>query len=552
MSKILVTDGGYSHSLSIIRSLTGLGHVVDCIGHPLCLSSFSLYKNRCIYNQSKFKSQYIDKFLSFLETEKYDFLIPIGADSVSLVNRFRKEILKRVKINIAPEESIKSCLKKDKLLLIAEELGIPTPKRYKINDLQEAIKYQLKNEKKFVIKPSSELSNDKVIYTKNVGIINRYLQNEDDFLVQEYISGYGVGFFAIYDNGNLKNFFMHKRIRENPPSGGSSVFAQSIFDRRLYDYGKKILDRLNWHGVAMVEFKKTYDTNQLYLMEVNPKFWASHDLAIVSGLNFAEKYLELEENKPSLKKMNMQVKYIIDKKFQWLARDLSSSLLKPFRLLKVIYTFLSFKSHNNLHLKDPLSSLYLIIYAFFSPLVKSKSFKAIYTFISRIKNNGFNIALIRAYSEYTGIPILKYSNISNNISIGSAPSKFGLFLLREKGFKYILNLRVEKTNNKSKYKFFKVLNLPIKEFNPPTILQLEEGSQFINIAVLNNKKIFIHCREGVSRAPCLLIAYFMKYHKLSFKESLNKILIKRNFIKILPEQEKILLCYEQFLKNKTI
>ena len=141
MSKILVTDGGYSHSLSIIRSLTSLGHVVDCIGRPLCLSSFSLYVNRCIYNQSQFKPQYIDKFLSFLETEKYDFLIPIGADSVSLVNRFRKEIAKRVRINIAPEESIKNCLEKDKLLLIAEELGIPTPKRYKLNELKEAIDY---------------------------------------------------------------------------------------------------------------------------------------------------------------------------------------------------------------------------------------------------------------------------------------------------------------------------------------------------------------------------------------------------------------------------
>ena len=103
MSKILVTDGGYSHSLSIIRSLTNLGHLVDCIGHPCCLSSFSFYLNRCAYKQSLFKSQYISQFLCFLEKEKYDFLIPIGADSVSLVNQYRKEIHKRVRINLAPE-----------------------------------------------------------------------------------------------------------------------------------------------------------------------------------------------------------------------------------------------------------------------------------------------------------------------------------------------------------------------------------------------------------------------------------------------------------------
>ena len=241
MSKILVTDGGYSHSLSIIRSLTKLGHVVDCIGHPYCLSSFSFYLNRCAYKQSQFKSQYISHFLCFLEKEKYDFLIPIGADSVSLINKFRKEIQKRVRINLAPEESIRSCLSKDKLLEIAKELDIPSPKRYKKNELKKYLNHNLKLQNKLVIKPSSELSNAKVIYTKNIKEINYYLKNDEKFLVQDYISGYGVGFFAIYDNGNLKNFFMHKRIRENPPSGGSSVFAQSIFDSNLYNYGKKFL-----------------------------------------------------------------------------------------------------------------------------------------------------------------------------------------------------------------------------------------------------------------------------------------------------------------------
>ena len=87
---------------------------------------------------------------------------------------------------------------------------------------------------------------------------------------------------------------------------------------------------------------------------------------------------------------------------------------------------------------------YLIAYAFFAPLVKTTIFKSFYTLISRIKNYGLKIAFIKSFSEYTGIPILKYSIISKNIAIGSAPSKIGLYLLKKKGFKYILNLRFEK------------------------------------------------------------------------------------------------------------
>ena len=284
-------------------------------------------------------------------------------------------------------------------------------------------------------------------------------------------------------------------------------------------------------------------------MEVNPKFWASHDLAIESGINFAAKYLEIIEKKNLTKKTNKKIIYSLDKKFQWLARDISSSLFRPIRFFNVINTFLSFKVHNNLHLKDPFCSIYLIIYAFFSPLVKTKILKSLYTIISRIKNYGLKIAFIRTYCECTGIPILKYSIISRNIAIGSAPSKFGLFILKKNGFEYILNLRLKQEKTRSKYKFFKVLNLPVKEFTAPTINQLEEGSKFINEIAINNKKIFIHCKEGVSRAPCFLIAYYMKFHKLTFEKALFKIKRKRNFINILPDQKKSLLLYEKFIKK---
>ena len=108
MSKILVTDGGYSHTLAIIRSLKNSGHIVDCIGHPMCLSSFSKSLNKCAFKQSEFKPQNIEYFLNFLEKEKYDFLIPIGAKSVSIVNRFRREISEKVKINLAPKKSIQN------------------------------------------------------------------------------------------------------------------------------------------------------------------------------------------------------------------------------------------------------------------------------------------------------------------------------------------------------------------------------------------------------------------------------------------------------------
>ena len=47
-----------------------------------------------------------------------------------------------------------------------------------------------KFKKIYVIKPSSELSNKKVIYTSNFKKVNDYLKFKDDFLVQDYIDGH--------------------------------------------------------------------------------------------------------------------------------------------------------------------------------------------------------------------------------------------------------------------------------------------------------------------------------------------------------------------------
>ena len=57
---------------------------------------------------------------------------------------------------------------------------------------------------------------------------------------------------------------MHRRIREYPSSGGPSTCAESYFDEKMLEYGKKILDHLKWDGVAMIEFKKDDSSGTYY------------------------------------------------------------------------------------------------------------------------------------------------------------------------------------------------------------------------------------------------------------------------------------------------
>lgn len=143
-------------------------------------------------------------------------------------------------------------------------------------------------------------------------------------IVQKYIIGDGTGLFAFYKNGECKNYFMHKRIREYPSTGGASVVAEAFYDKQMLSDGLRLLDELKWEGVAMVEFKKDNLTGIYNLMEINAKFWGSLDLALVCGANFPQMLIDDALGK-KFEKWNYK-----QKRFQWILNgDLFNFLEHP-------------------------------------------------------------------------------------------------------------------------------------------------------------------------------------------------------------------------------
>jgi len=106
-------------------------------------------------------------------------------------------------------------------------------------------------------------------------------------LIQRRVEGVGEGFFALRWGGRTVAMFAHRRLREKPPSGGVSVYRESIaLDQRLVGPGLRLLDALDWRGVAMIECKREAETGRQVVMEINGRFWGSLQLAIDAGVDF--------------------------------------------------------------------------------------------------------------------------------------------------------------------------------------------------------------------------------------------------------------------------
>lgn len=111
-------------------------------------------------------------------------------------------------------------------------------------------------------------------------------------VVQEYCPGAGVGVEVLADRGRVLAAFQHRRLREMPPSGGASSLRESTaLDPVLYGHARRLLEALEWTGLAMVEFKVGEDGPRL--LEINGRIWGSLPLAVRAGMDFPARLADL-------------------------------------------------------------------------------------------------------------------------------------------------------------------------------------------------------------------------------------------------------------------
>jgi predicted ATP-grasp superfamily ATP-dependent carboligase len=365
--KVLLSNGNYKQTLGAARCLALSGFEVHVIGSKICLCKLSRYVSKIVFNQKELSDENIVKFINFLSMEDYDVFLPVSAKAVQLAAKFKEDINRFCKVPIPAIEKVSICLDKAATYDFAEKIGIQVPKTWMFNSRKE-LEDNLNNiHFPIVIKDRHEISKVRPIYVNNqdelLETINSFETivnyKKDSFpLLQQYIDGIGCGFFALYQQGECKRVFMHRRIRETPPSGGASCCAESIYESDLKDYGKKLLDALSWHGVAMVEFKRQKDTNQLYLMEINPKFWGSLDIALASGAIFPvwAALMELGEDMPYLEEYRRGLK------FHWpFEGEITHLFENPRAFNEVLLDFINPKVKSNLWLTDPLPCLFSIL-----------------------------------------------------------------------------------------------------------------------------------------------------------------------------------------------
>ena len=462
--------------------------------------SSSVTKSRLLAKNDN--QTFLSTVLEMVETDKIDVLLPIGALSVSRLNSHRELFENRVGFALAPKKSLDLALNKSRTLRHASSIGVNCPVTLSFGSIAE-ISGALRGVRlPFVMKSASELYKYGPIYVHSESQISELLAQSDleeactkaGVIVQEQISGPGVGFFALYQDGSCKRMFMHERLRETPSTGGSSWAARGIYNEELASSGLTLLDSLNWHGPAMVEYKLDANTGKPVLMELNPKFWGSLDLAIQSGVDFPTNTVKVAQGKELEADFNFEV----GKSFVW---PLES--LKEYAFDSSLHVA-GFDS--NIRISDPLPSIYQLFQKVALYVLGDSVLKLLLYWM--MKHN-FRDFMSRLSGQIFGLPFQVHCAIDSQLWIGAKPGLVGRLILRLKGFTVRFSL-IEEKGVGGRPKKLRYFWRPLKEFKSiPTSSLWDYTDELLDLHNQGNR-IFIHCREGVGRAPALGIALLIR------------------------------------------
>jgi predicted ATP-grasp superfamily ATP-dependent carboligase len=298
MGRVLILDGMWNKSLAVVRSFGRKGFYV-CAGEKTRFATtiFSRYCNRrWIYSPPLVSP---DDFLNDIEVEvkkgNYDVIFPMEfSTQVLLTNAANKKRLESyTKTPFADADLAGKCNDKAFIIQYAMERGIDVPKTFFVNDTEQVERISRHIQYPVLIKPRTSSGSRGIIYVKDKHeLIPSYAKVHKRYpfpIIQEYIPDgggvYGVGLLLNFDS-EIRASFVYKRIRSHPVKGGPSTLRESVKRDDIKYIAESLMKSLQWTGIAHVEFKIDPGDGKPKLLEVNPRFWGSLQLAIESGVDF--------------------------------------------------------------------------------------------------------------------------------------------------------------------------------------------------------------------------------------------------------------------------
>jgi predicted ATP-grasp superfamily ATP-dependent carboligase len=322
-----VITGGDFQGLGVLRTLARKEIPIILLDSDHCISKYSRFKKKFIKSPQPAEAESYRDFLIDLATRENVngwVIFPNSDEAVYVLSRYKKMLENYYRIPTPCWEVIQNVYIKKETYKVAEQNGIPIPKMYNAGSLEQLVESDLQYP--LVIKPSirdhfySKTKIKAFRINNKEELIKIYQQVRDvidpeEILVQDFIPGGPQNLYSFcpfFKDGKVVTGVAGRRARQHPMDfGHASTYVELVDIPELRSTAEKFLGLINFYGIAEVEFMQDPRDHQYKLIEVNPRVWGWHTIAIAAGIDlpyllYQDMIGEKIEIPPSLR----QVKWI--------------------------------------------------------------------------------------------------------------------------------------------------------------------------------------------------------------------------------------------------
>lgn len=305
----------YETGLGVGRSLGRNGIQVVGVDCKKDIAFYSRYINAFVCPHPLDES---DSFLQFMISLSKKFsnkpvLFSTADDFILAVSRMRNVLSSFYLFNIPLQDHIETIIDKRIQYKKAEEVGIPIPKTFSPESIEE-----LDEIHRHITYPVFIKACYSYMWKKHFGTVKGFVAENKQklseiyemlnkkkltIMIQEIIPGPDTNHFKyccyVSKYGEMLLSFTLQKIRQHPIRFGIGAAVKSIHYPDLMSIGARYFTSIGYRGVGSAEFKLDERDGNLKLIELNPRYWQQNMLSDRCGMNFPLiDYLECTGQKP--------------------------------------------------------------------------------------------------------------------------------------------------------------------------------------------------------------------------------------------------------------
>lgn len=297
-TRVLLLDGHTIQVLPFLKAYAALNvEVTIFCENKLSYGYFSRYNKHTVIcppiaeNVIAYKTFLLD----YIRKYPQDMVIPLFNDTAEFASKFKQEIEQYgCKVEIPDWEVFIKGHDKESLMEICKFLGVPHPRTANPDKMgyEEAINYV---GYPCLIKPNLSAGAKGIKIIRNKADFDNYFQDITSHFgkstIQEFIPQTGKQLkVQIYraENGQVVASSCYEKCRYYPIDGGTSTCNKVVKRDDLVVRYSKILDYLNWVGIADFDCIEDPRSNEVLLMEINPRVPGTIKASFLAGVNIAE------------------------------------------------------------------------------------------------------------------------------------------------------------------------------------------------------------------------------------------------------------------------